>query len=242
MNKSQQVFFERLKLAGATQQEAELLLEARSTNSHIILKKTVEQIAKGNSEPLLQTLQRLSEKIELPTELQEKLDKIGDNPVVEPEIAKAIEDEAENGIIPIATIILTNEEIKKYTAIEIADFVYAVKVKVYLSFKDEDGNFKSTPFTQDAQLPNALEIDEMQKAIKKEFELVEQLVDKKLTQKQREKLLKEKQQVEEKNKNRAFEIAGLKREDLSIWEQNLVIQMTTEAIRGFRNHSQGKHF
>lgn len=231
---AEQVLFERVKLAGATEHEAQLLVEARKTAITPMLLKVTKHAMAADLEPIAQVLERLDEKIVLNEELQEKLNKLGNTPIHEPNIAKAIENEATEGIIPILELVLSKEDFTKYQPNEIGDFVYALKQQI-TSLKDENGVFKRTPATDECQMPNVIQIDELTKLITK-LEVARNKALESGDEKAKDELIELSKQLNEK----VEEVTGLKSSDLTQWEMSLVTNMTYEAIRGFRNHSQGK--
>ena len=83
---------------------------------------------------------------------------------------------------------------------------------------------KSTPNTENCQLPNFIEVDELMKLGKKDAELREKLKTAK-TDKEKTKAVEEIGKTAKSTENKAFEIAGIDAAILTDWERVLVISM-----------------
>lgn len=196
-------------------------------------------IASGNELAFITLLDKLDSKIELHLELQEKVDKLGNTPLEEEKIYAAIKNKDADSILPIIEGILTNEEVKAYKANEIGDFIHAVTEKI-TSTQNSDGTYKSTPNTKECDMPNAFVIEDILKALKKTEEIRQKFL--KSTPGKREKAGEKFVKANESLQKLVFDSTGLDVEKLTDWEKLLVTEMTYSAVRGFRNHAQGKRF
>ena len=96
--------------------------------------------------------------------LQETLSLIGDTPVKEPELFRMLNDPTLKKSVTLQAA-LDRAELKltDFTGMEIAEFGRALGTKI-AGFKDADGNFKQTSATENCQLPNFLEAEEIAEA------------------------------------------------------------------------------
>ncbi len=177
-------------------------------------------IEKGYQSKISHFLDALAVESKLSKELQEKLDKLGDTPIAEPDIFDALKKDK----MELALALFNKDElISKYTAKEVGDFLYAVEQRI-TSIKKGDGSYKSTPNTENCQLPNFIEVDELMKLGKKDAELREKLKTAK-TDKEKTKTVEEIGKTTKSTENKAFEIAGIDATILTDWERVLVISM-----------------
>lgn len=180
------------------------------------LEKVGELINSGHEEKFVELVEKIESKVVLNKDLEEKLSDLGNTPVDEPELAKALE----SGKITFLKEILTNEEIEKYSAQEVGDFLYAAEQQI-ISIKTEDGTYKTTKNTEDCRLPNFLEADEILKLGEKERKAQENLRSAK-GDKSVKKAIESATKASEKFTDKAFEISGLDVENLTDWEKLLV--------------------
>jgi len=183
-----------------------------------LLEKIEGLIASGYKERFERLITDIESQPKLHKDLQKKLDEIGNTPIAEPELFKAIQ---EDEIVVIAGKVLEAEDIKKYKAKEVGDFLHAVKNKV-TEKRSEDGTFKSTPNTENCILPNFLEAEELKKLGNEDL---------KLRNEHLRASNKEQVVIEEKINNigknlqkRTFEISGLDIEKLTEWEKDLITE------------------
>jgi len=198
-----------------------------------------EHIAKGNEDVIVETLDKLDSKVVLAPELEIKLEAIGNTPILEKDRYKKIKDKDENGLIAIIEDLITREEVKEFKAEEIGDFIHAVIEKV-TSYKDENGNYKSTENTKDCDLPDAFAVEDLLKKLSKTEKLMMSIS--KVEAEEKEKAIKKYTKASEELNNMVFDIVGLNQENLTDWEKMLVANMTFSTVRGYRNHAQGKRF
>lgn len=137
----------------------------------------------------------LPKNINLSETLKEKLKEIKNTPIDEPELYKAIQEE-NTFVFRVELFKKLNLNVDDFDAIEVGEFMVAVVNKI-TDLVDEDGMFKVTSNTVNMKLPKTTQLYEF-------FKLAESGVDA--------------QVVVEK----AYEIAGLVKENLTIWEQQLV--------------------
>jgi hypothetical protein len=203
------------------------------------IQRIQDQIAKGSEASIIQILDKLESNVVLNPELQEKLDSIGDTPLLESKRNEAIDKQTENGLLPIIEDLITREEADKYSAEEIGDFIHKVVEKV-TSFKKEDGTYKSTPNTKECDMPNAFEVDDIFKLIMEGNTLSDSAKDAPTNEK--EKVLKKIIKISKDLQKMVFKTAGLDKSKLTDWEVSLVTEMTYSTVRGFRDHAAGKRF
>jgi len=154
----------------------------------------------------------------LPQPLQDKLNVIGQTPIDEPELFRAITRSDEEGQAVVALALLSTEEIEKFSAEEIGNFVYAAKRRV-TDLQLPEGTFKSTVNTADCKLPNFLEGDELQRMAKKQSVFLSKLKDDKVSPK----VMKEFEAMLKSFNDYALKVSGLDVDTLSEWEKGLVI-------------------
>lgn len=180
-------------------------------------------------EKFIESIQAEKDKRSLPKLLQEKLDKIKNTPIDEPEIfevLKGIEKE-ELSIIDLVLRFLTEEELDEFSIEDVASFAGMVNRKI-TARKDEKGIFKQTPNTAGWQRPKPSHIkkyEELTKAIKKA--MVNKEVDKI-------------PELSEKLTSFLYEASKVEEDKLTDWEKQLVVEQTTEAIKGYLNSFLGK--
>jgi len=194
-----------------------------------IITRVEALIASGHETSFAELADRLESKVVLHVELQEKLDALGNTPVAEPELYEA----GQVDKITLAKELLTTKEIsEKYSAKEVGDFIHAAGQHI-TTLKLEDGTFKSTPNTEECDLPNFFEADELIKIGAKEQSLREDLKQATLAKntKKIKKISEEIVEIVEKTEERAFDISGLDKEKLTDWEKVLVVaQVYASAI------------
>lgn len=185
--------------------------------------------------------------ISLPKELQEKLNKLGNTPLQEPELYSIIQNikKGEASFIDIIGNTMSDEEIDKFSISEIKEFGEAVEKKI-TDLQDEDGYYKFSEKLQDWQPPKPSQA-------KKVFIIEKVNIEK------RKKLLKDIKQEDIQNGNvpekvinafmemakememLMFEISGVTNiDELSEWEKDLLLAQTTDAIKGLNNSFLGK--
>lgn len=204
-----------------------------------IERRVEAQVAKGNEKQITNLLDKLESKVELPLELQEKLEKLGNTPIEEEMIYKAILAKAEDGLVSIVANILSKEDIEKLPASTVGDFIHAVIQKVS-STKDDEGNFKSTPDTKECDMPNAFEIEDIVNLSVKAEKARQVFISEDTGDK--EKSFKKFEKLNTALDKKIMEVTKLDADKLTDWEKQLVIEMTFETVKGFRNHAQGKRF
>lgn len=197
----------------------------------------IESMLPVHESKFLEVVEKIEKKVVLHKDLQTKLDEIGDTPIDAPEVNEAIN----KGRTEVATHLLTREEIKEdYTAIEVANFIYAVSQKV-TSIRDEEGNFKSTPNTEECDLPNFLEVDELMNLAASEDKIRQDFISSE-GKKDSKELLKKLEKAQDKSKNKALEVSGLDIEKLTDWEKLLVVTQVYEASVDATRSSVGKRY
>lgn len=191
---------------------------------------TLERVAilieKGQESKISNLLDKLESEVKLNPALLEKLNKLGDTPIAEPTLYEAMQKDR----MALALEVLTREDIvSRYSAKEVGDFLHAVTQRI-TSIKNEDDTFKSTPNTENCELPNFIEVDELIKLGLKDTELRTKLKSAK-TEKEKTKIIDEIGKLAKTTEDKAFEISGLDMSTLTEWEKSLVVTMVyTSAI------------
>jgi hypothetical protein len=202
---------------------------------------TQERIAlliEGGHEARISALaDRLEVTSTLPEALATKLNALGETPISEPQVYEAIES---GDAINIALNTLSEDEIKQFTAVEIGSFVHAVDLRVK-GYRFEDGTFKSTPSTEDCNLPNFIEADKLRKAFVKQRDTMVKWQDAPVG-KEKDKLIKDVTKVSTELDTLIMEISGLDKDTLTDWEKGLVITMVAGAANNAFLSAQGKPF
>ncbi len=185
----------------------------------IPLMDRVSALCSIGQEPKITTfIEALERTSILPQPLQDKLNVLGQTPIEEPELYSAIVRSDEEGQAVVALALLSTDDIEKFSAEEIGNFVYAAKRRV-TDLQFPDGTFKSTVNTTDCKLPNFLEGDELQRMAKKQQIFVSKLKDDKISPK----AMKEFEAMLKSFNDYALKVSGLEIETLSDWEKGLVI-------------------
>lgn len=154
----------------------------------------------------------------LPQALQDKLNLLGQTPIDEPELYEAVQRSDEEGHAVVALALLSTEEIEKFSAEDIGNFVYAAKRRI-TDLQLADGTYKSTVNTIDSKLPNFLESDELQRMAKKQHLFISKLKDDNIPPK----AMKEFEGMLKQFNDYALKVSGLEIDILSEWEKSLVI-------------------
>ena len=177
------------------------------------MNKVKALIESGHEAKFLELVEKIESKVVLNPELQKMLDEKGNTPIAEPELVKAMNQDR----ITFLKKLLTNEEINKYSAQEVGDFIYAAEQQI-TQMTLEDGSYKSTPNTENCQLPNFLEADELMKLGENEREARMELGNNPSDKK----ILTKVNAASKKMETRTFAISGLDIKKLTDWEKNLV--------------------
>jgi hypothetical protein len=157
--------------------------------------------------------QMKKQKVELAPELQKTLDEIGDNPLKEPELYKLIETNPRPS--EVFKKAAPKLKMSAFKSREVAEFIDAVKNKV-TDFFDDDGNPKITEATKDCDMPDFEQAEEIFYSIKEMMETGN---------------VEEVKKIEAKITRLIWKVSGLKKTDLTQWEQELVrVQVQKAAI------------
>lgn len=200
-------------------------------------KTTIERVEAQLSNPinekkitnLLDTMERTSA---LPKQLQDKLNSIGNTPIDEPQLYELIKKSDEEGQAIIALHLLSESEIQEFSAVDIGNFIYAVKRHV-VDLTLPDGVFKTTPNTVECKLPSFIQGDNLQRMARKQQRFLDGIKPT-ATDKEQEKIVKEFTTMVTTFNNEALSISGLDIESLSDWEKDLVIsQIVASATNAF---------
>lgn len=171
---------------------------------------------------------KIEQEATLPVGLKEILEKIGNTPEVEPEIFELSEkiNKQEASIIDLVLKYLSEEDMDTYDIDEISYFAGEVMRKV-TSHKDKDGIFKQTEATKDWERPKPSHIKVFETKIREVAKIDNSNI---------EEITKWSEDYE------TFLLKASKMQDkvLSPWERALVIEQTSEALRGYINSFLGK--
>jgi len=202
---------------------------------------TIERVTKlldqGQESAILSVIERLEAKASLPSALSEKLDALGNTPVAEPKVYEAINS---GDAITVALNVLSEDEIKKYEAVEIGTFIHEVEQKI-TGYKDANGIFKSTPNTEDCRLPNFMEADQIRKLFIKQNTLMKEW-GAASDAKAKAKISKSLGETSEALSALIMGISGLDTESLTDWEQALVVTQISGAANNAFLTAQGKPY
>ncbi len=199
-----------------------------------VLKRVRTVLVDGKEQQIVDFLNKLDSQDKLPDGLQEALDKLGNNPVKEPELYKTIQDlEGNMYMLEIAEAVI-GDGVDDYSATEIGKFIYEVKQHI-TSTRDKDDAFKVTDATANCNLPRM-------RATQKIAKLGEEIraLQSTLTKDNTEEFQKEAKEIGDKIEAIVWEESGLKKEDLSDWEQVLVMEMVSANTQDALLTSMGK--
>ena len=195
-------------------------------------------IDSGYEEPFKALVNSLEKMGDLPVELQDKIKAMGNTPIAEPVIYQAIQKSDEEGKVVIALATLTEQEIMKFSAIEVGSFIHAVEARI-TDFKDENGIYKITPATEAMQLPNFLQAEQIRKLMVKRDNCVRSWMDNQ-TDTEKENSIKEFEKIANELADLAFTISGLQRDVLTEWEQTLVVSQVIGSANNAMLSASGK--
>lgn len=182
--------------------------------------------------------------------LQAVLDLVGNTPIAEPEIAEILEAKVvkKTKVVKLAFSKLDGDlNIKDFPAVEIAEFFSKLTSKI-MNKKNEDGVFKSTPNTENLNLPDFEEVedifeiivqlntnsqqqDEIQKNLKNGIDVEQEIIDKSI---------KELTSILKKLDKIVWKVSGLNKKDLTEWEQSLVSEQILASVTEVEKTSVGK--
>jgi len=165
-------------------------------------------------------------KVTLTKELQTIIDSLGDTPLDEPELFKALDEKPLKKSKAIKIALARHDlKLKDFkNALDLANFFHALTEKI-VSFRDDEGAFKSTENTAEMDLPDFEEAETIQ-----EFWI--DLMEETNTKKQAK--------MNEEFEEIAWEISGLKKAKLTDWEQSLVVQQILQSAYDVTLTSLGK--
>lgn len=149
---------------------------------------------------------------ELPKALQDIMDSWGNTPIEEPELFALIESGSMHEVSEFA---IKNGDLDAFNSIDINVFTRRVIRKVTLKV-DNDGVFKSTAKTDKMLLPTMSKIKMIREKARAQHSVSE---------------------VEDE----VFNAVGLTKDDLSKWEQELVLDLVTAFIKAGDAASIGEH-
>ena len=208
-------------------------------NSHIETLTKVRTVLKdGKEQQILDFLSKLEVQDTLPDELQEALDKLGDNPFKEPKLFEVIEDT--NGTaykLAIAEEVI-GDKVDYFTATEIGKFIYKIEQQI-VSKKDKDGNYKVTDATANCDMPRMRATQEIMKLGEDYREMSQNLTEAK-DEKAKDKIMEDIKVVDKKIADIIWKETGLKEDDLSPWEVLLVMQMVQDNTNNALLSAMGK--
>lgn len=180
--------------------------------------------------------------------LQKVLDSLGDNPIKEPEIAKVLDEKPLKKSKAIKLSFKKSKlKLDTFTALELANYFKAMVDKI-TSTRLPDDTFKSTKATTNFQLPNFEQVEDISELIfklhklrKEQGEIQEDVVDgKPIDTKKLKKSIKELEKTLVALDNITWEVSGLSKDDLTVWEQTLVSEQIYASVSDVEKTSLGK--
>lgn len=181
--------------------------------------------------------------------LQEIIDALGNTPVAEPKIAELFAN-GESTKADVINAILSDHDlkIKEFNAIEMATFFNEVYKKIF-DKKDVDGVFKSTPNTENMEMPDFEEVEdfinlanELEGLKQVQTELTDKLVNGERTDKKGlTDHLKHMEKVVKKLNKLTWKITKLDPKKLTPWEESLVIDQLYQFVSDVQKTALGKN-
>lgn len=158
--------------------------------------------------------------MEIDRKLTEILETVEDSPIKEPELAEMMERPGVK-LSELAKFALSRGGvgIKDFKAKEVGEFVRLLMKKV-LELKREDGGYKVTPATENCDLPDFEQSERLTEFLQRYLKIEEEL--KKAEGKDKEALEEERAHLNGEEEALIWEVSGLNKDDLTIWEQRLV--------------------
>ena len=198
--------------------------QEKQTNILIEVSKLLQNGHSDEVTTLIENIKIRQENDELPEDLKKILEKVKNNPIDEPEIFelnKKVENQ-EASIIELVLKFLTEEELDKHSADDISFLAGKIARKVS-NKKDDNGVFKTTPNTSTWERPKPSQVMKFEKLQNKKAE--------------NEKAGKKKQKDLE---DLIYKSCKIDKSKLTEWEQELVVDKTIEAHKGYLNSFMGK--
>ena len=194
-----------------------------------LLTKVRTLMVNGKEQQIVDFVNKLENETVLPDGLQEALDKLGNNPIKEPELYTLIQDLTGSAYrLEIAEKVI-GDDVDNYTATEIGKFIYEVEQHI-TSLKNKDGDYKTTDATANCNMPRMRASQKIGK-LGDEFRKLQEKIKE---GKDIEKFTQEIKDLDREMGDIIWAETGLKADDLSDWEQTLVMSMvsnnTTEAL------------
>lgn len=169
----------------------------------------------------------MSKEIELPTELQNMLDGLGNSPLKEKKLFEILKSTTKGSLIFNAINKDDKVDINKYEPMVFAEFISRVADKI-LNVKNDDGTYKSTKATENMELPNITQREDI-------FEEMEEIA----SLYHSDEKIKALEKLEELNK-KCIEISGVKKEKLTDWEKTLIVEQIKNASNEYQDTITGK--
>jgi len=189
-----------------------------------------------------------TKKVVLNEKLEEVLNALGNTPIDESEIAKALDEKPLVKSVVLKMALKPSKlKLKDFKAIELAEFFNAISVRITQT-KDEEGNFKTTPNTTNFDLPDFEQVENLSKELGKMYvnrqeqeKLHKQIADgEDVDAKGLKKLVKDFSDILVTLDKLTWEVTGLNKDDLSAWEQNLITEQVYAAVQSVEMTSMGK--
>ena len=156
------------------------------------------------------------------------LAKVGDTPLKEPELFKAFDERTLKKSVLLSKVLeraeLPLDRLADMDATAVAAFYYEIARKI-TDFKDAEGAFKTTPATESFRLPNFMELEDL---ADKSEEMA-----KATTSEDRVACLTALDDM-------IWKITKLKKDELTVWEQELVMEQIFACLRDVEETSMGK--
>jgi hypothetical protein len=167
-------------------------------------------------------------------ELLDKYNELGNTPIDEPELYKALSSDGA-GIFAFAKGLEDKFSIsaENFDTSDFASFINMCKNKI-VSFTDETGAYKSTPKTENAKMPSFTDIEALGKISAEISELAIKI------RNGDESLYTEFEKATDKRLKTVLKITGIKAKGLIPWEQQLLIENTSMYATNILNTMLGR--
>jgi hypothetical protein len=181
-------------------------------------------------------------------ELKDALAEVKNTPIDEPKLYDLLTAEPVKKSKVVKNVLKRVDlNINDFSALEIADFYHAIDKKI-TDKKDADGNFKSTKNTESFNLPNFEEAEalfdlllQLNKNNQQQDTFQKRLMDgEEVGDKELENSIKELTTILKNLDELTWQISGLKKEDLTEWEQSLISEQIIATVTEIEKTSMGK--
>ena len=215
---------------------------------HLLSK--VSQLIPKHFDKINHFIKTLEPTEDLPEDLKERLKKLGQTPLEEPEIAKKFKEGISQLELPF--LFFTDEELISFDKeqTEKAALFSTLAIKQIMEMRDSNGNLKTTPSILAMSYPNLVQIREMNKTEEEELNIQERLNEFYINidnidesdREDMEKLESDAEGLLEKKREQIFAFSKLPKQTTK-WEKDLAVEIITQYIRGVAQGTpMGKQF